>query len=77
MRASSVTRRLLAAAVVRDWEWWRLPWPLRLYVGAVPLAALMMASHFGLNSAGAYLLSGAACTLLALWLGRPAEVPPA
>ena len=43
MRASSVTRRLLAAAGVRDWEWWRLPWPLRLYVGAVPLAALVAA----------------------------------
>jgi diguanylate cyclase (GGDEF)-like protein len=40
MRASSVTRRLLAAAVVRDWEWWRLPWPLCVYVAAVPLAAL-------------------------------------
>jgi diguanylate cyclase (GGDEF)-like protein len=40
MRVSSVTGRLRGAATVRDWEWWRLPWPLRLYVGAVPLAAL-------------------------------------
>ncbi len=40
MRASSVTRRLLAAAVVRDWEWWQLPWLLRWYVGVVPVAAL-------------------------------------
>ena len=39
MRASSVTRRLLATAVVRDWEWWQLPWLLRWYVGAVPVAA--------------------------------------
>ena len=40
MRVSSVTGRLRGAATVRDWEWWWLPWPLRLYVGAVPLAAL-------------------------------------
>ena len=40
MRASFVTRRLRAAAVVRDWAWWRLPALLRAYVGAVPAAAL-------------------------------------
>jgi diguanylate cyclase (GGDEF)-like protein len=28
--------------VVRDWAWWRLPWLLRCYVGAVPLAALAL-----------------------------------
>ena len=43
MRGSSVTRRLLAAVDVRDWEWWRLPGLLRWYVGAVPLAALAAA----------------------------------
>ena len=43
MRGSSVTRRLLAAADVRDWEWWRLPGLLRWYVAAVPLAALAAA----------------------------------
>jgi diguanylate cyclase (GGDEF)-like protein len=41
MRASSVTPRLRAAAVVRDWEWWRLPPLLRWYVAAVPFAALV------------------------------------
>jgi diguanylate cyclase (GGDEF)-like protein len=40
MRASSVTRRLLACAVVRDWAWWRLPALLRIYVGVVPATAL-------------------------------------
>ncbi len=40
MEASSLTRRLLARAVIRDWAWWRLPWPLRCYVGAVPLIAV-------------------------------------
>src|ERR1700678_182781 len=40
MRASSVTRRLLACAVVRDWAWWQLPALLRTYVGIVPAAAL-------------------------------------
>jgi diguanylate cyclase (GGDEF)-like protein len=40
MEASSATRRLRAVVMVRDWAWWRLPWPLRCYVGSVPLAAL-------------------------------------
>jgi diguanylate cyclase (GGDEF)-like protein len=42
MQASSVTRRLLAGAVVRDWEWWQLSPLLRIYVGIVPLAALVL-----------------------------------
>jgi diguanylate cyclase (GGDEF)-like protein len=45
MEASSVTRRLLAAAMVRDWAWWRLPWLLRCYVGSVPLATLVLAGY--------------------------------
>jgi MFS family permease len=36
--------------------------------GFAPLAALMLSSTFGLLAAGAYLLSGAICTLVALWL---------
>ncbi|MBE7184756.1 MAG: MFS transporter [Methylobacterium mesophilicum] len=36
--------------------------------GFAPLAALLLASQFGLIAAGAYLLSGALCTLLALRL---------
>lgn len=38
--------------------------------GFAPLAALFLSSQFGLLSSGAYLLSGAACTLIALWLNR-------
>ena len=34
------------------------------------LAALLLASHFGLISSGVYLLSGAVCTLGALALSR-------
>ncbi len=45
MEASSVTRRLLAGALVRDWAWWRLPWLLRCYVGAVPLAMLALTGY--------------------------------
>ncbi|MEG3164384.1 MFS transporter [Sphingomonas sp. PB2P19] len=42
------------------------------FIGAAfaPLAALVLASNFGLISVGAYLLSGALCTLAALALGR-------
>ena len=39
MEASSVTRRLLGYAVVKDWAWWQLPVALRAYVGAIPVAA--------------------------------------
>src|SRR5271166_1835511 len=39
MRASSVTRAILARAAVRNWAWWRLPLLLRAYVGTVVLAA--------------------------------------
>jgi MFS family permease len=38
--------------------------------GFAPLAALVLATSFGLLSSGAYLLSGAAGTLVALWLNR-------
>ena len=42
MEATSITRRLLAGAAVRDWAWWELPKLLRIYVAAVPLAALAL-----------------------------------
>ena len=42
MRASSITGRLPAGLLVRDWAWWRLPGLLRAYVGAVPAAALVL-----------------------------------
>ena len=38
--------------------------------GFAPLVALWLSSHFGLIAAGAYLLSGAIGTLVALWLNR-------
>jgi diguanylate cyclase (GGDEF)-like protein len=40
METSSLTRRVLKHATVRDWVWWQLPRALRCYVAAVPLAAL-------------------------------------
>jgi len=42
MEASSVTRRWLARADARHWAWWKLPWLLRIYVGAVPVAAVAL-----------------------------------
>ena len=42
MEASSVPRRLLPRAIVPNWAWWRLPWLLRGYVGAVVVAALVL-----------------------------------
>jgi diguanylate cyclase (GGDEF)-like protein len=42
MRASSVTARLRAVLLVRDWAWWRLPGLLRIYIGAVPAAAIAL-----------------------------------
>ena len=38
--------------------------------GFAPLVALWLSSQFGLIAAGGYLLSGAICTLVALWLNR-------
>jgi diguanylate cyclase (GGDEF)-like protein len=40
METSSLTRRVLKHATVRDWAWWQLPKALRWYVAAVPLTAL-------------------------------------
>jgi diguanylate cyclase (GGDEF)-like protein len=45
MEASSAARRLLAGVMVRDWAWWRLPWPLRCYIGSVPLAMLVLLGY--------------------------------
>jgi diguanylate cyclase (GGDEF)-like protein len=42
MKASSLTRRVLARADFRDWDWWQLPWLLRCYVGVVPMAAAVL-----------------------------------
>jgi diguanylate cyclase (GGDEF)-like protein len=45
MEASSFTRRLLAHAAFWDWAWWRLPWLLRSYVGAVPVTAVALIGY--------------------------------
>jgi diguanylate cyclase (GGDEF)-like protein len=36
--------------MVRDWAWWRLPWLLRCYVGAVPLAWLALTGYAALQT---------------------------
>jgi diguanylate cyclase (GGDEF)-like protein len=45
MKASSITRRALGHASVRTWAWWKLPWPLRCYVGAAPLAMVLLIAY--------------------------------
>ncbi len=51
--------RYTASAITSDLAW-------LFGAGFAPFVALALASNFGLLSTGAYLLSGAACTLLAL-----------
>src|ERR1700730_4879731 len=66
--ASNFSRayRYTASALTSDLAW-------LFGAGFAPLAALILSSRFGLLSAGAYLLSGAVCTLLALALNRRIE----
>jgi diguanylate cyclase (GGDEF)-like protein len=45
MEASSITQRALRYARVREWAWWQLPLCLRVYVGAIPLAALAVIAY--------------------------------
>ena len=42
MKASSVTRRVLASADARKWVWWQLDWPIRCYVGVLTLAYIAL-----------------------------------
>jgi MFS family permease len=67
--ASNFSRayRYTASALTSDLAW-------LFGAGFAPFAALILASRFGLLSAGAYLLSGAVCTLLALASSRRIEV---
>ena len=58
--------RYTASAMTSDFAW-------LFGAGFAPMAALYLASHFGLISSGAYLLSGAACTLCALLVSRQIE----
>jgi MFS family permease len=55
--------RYTGAAVTSDLSW-------LIGAGFAPLAALGLASRFGLPAVGAYLLSGAVCTLVALTINR-------
>lgn len=59
----SLANRYTASALTSDFAW-------LCGAGFAPFVALILASHFGLLSTGAYLLSGAAGTLLALLLSR-------
>ncbi|PSJ61539.1 MFS transporter [Pseudaminobacter soli (ex Li et al. 2025)] len=61
--ASSFSRqyRYTGSAITSDLAW-------MFGAGFAPLAALLLAGNFGLIAAGAYLLSGAVCSLLALWI---------
>jgi MFS family permease len=63
--ASNFSRanRYTASALTSDFAW-------LFGAGFAPFVALALSSQFGLLSAGAYLLSGAVCTLLALTLSR-------
>ena len=58
-----VHRRYTGAAIVANSAWF-------LGAGFAPLVALFLASRFGLWSVGAYLLSGAVCTLAALAINK-------
>lgn len=42
MGASSLASRLKRCMAVREWMWWRLPLPLRFYVAALPVAAVVV-----------------------------------
>jgi len=59
----SLNNRYTASALTSDLAW-------LFGAGFAPLAALALSGKFGLVAGGAYLLSGAICTLLALWLNR-------
>ncbi|WP_188408263.1 MFS transporter [Agaricicola taiwanensis] len=61
------TYRYTGSAITSDLAW-------LFGAGFAPLAALLLAGNFGLISAGAYLLSGAVCTLIALWVNQRLEL---
>jgi len=63
----SLTHRYTGSALTSDLAW-------MFGAGFAPLAALILSSRFGLIMAGAYLLSGAVCTLIALNINRQLEL---
>lgn len=60
------SRRYTGSAIVSDLAW-------LFGAGFAPLAALALSAWGGLPASGLYLLSGAVCTFLALWLARRLE----
>ena len=59
--------RYTGAALTSDIAW-------LIGAGFAPLVALGLSAHFGLAYVSLYLLSGAVCTLAALWVNRKLEV---
>jgi hypothetical protein len=59
--------RYTGAALTSDLSW-------LLGAGFAPLVALFLSSRFGLPFVGYYLLSGAVCTLIALYFNRVIEI---
>lgn len=59
-------RRYTGSAIVSDLAW-------LFGAGFAPMAALALTAWGGLAASGLYLLSGAVCTFLALWLARRLE----
>ncbi|HET8552268.1 MAG TPA: MFS transporter [Gammaproteobacteria bacterium] len=55
--------RYSGARITSDLSW-------LIGAGFAPLAALLLATYLGTDYVGLYLLSGAACTLAALWISR-------
>ena len=64
----AVRYRYTGSALTSDFAW-------LFGAGFAPLVALAVSSRFGLMSSGAYLLSGAICTLVALGVNRQLEAP--
>ena len=62
----AISYRYTGSALTSDFAW-------LFGAGFAPLVALLLSSNFGLLSAGAYLLSGAICTILAIRLNWQPE----
>jgi len=60
--------RYTGASLTSDISW-------LIGAGFAPLVALGFSSKFGLFAVGIYLMSGALCTLIALWFSRTLEMP--
>lgn len=60
--------RYTGASLTSDISW-------LIGAGFAPLVALGFSSKFGLFAVGIYLMSGAVCTLVALWFSRTLEMP--